>query len=426
MTVSPTEQPAPSTTIATCPGTRCRSTSDGTVTRATYLTLPRSRPPRYAPARCTPAPDALDRGREPGRRAGPGPSPAPPRARRARRRRPRPRDRALGRRRRPRGPRPRRVRSRARGRRLRGRRHGVRARRVSPPTTERRARHRAAWARATTSPASSTSPAATSTPPSTCCAPATSSRPTSGACTPPTARRRGSRPSPTPASTRSRTSGRTRSRGPAARRSTCSPRCARWRRTRPRRVRVTVDGATVETDAWLVAVGNTRTYASGMMITPAASVHDGLLDVCVVGPVSRIDFLRTFPSVFSGTHVEHPEVRTWRGVDVTVEALDARALRSSCGPAASTRDRCPHALEPVAGALAVVVPHRRARDYLTVSVPSMPWARCPVMRAVEGVLPRLQVDLLRLRCRRRRRPRAGSPGRRRRTRSRGSRSWPSA
>ena len=73
----------------------------------------------------------------------------------------------------------------------------------------------------------------------------------------------------------------------------------------------------------MVAVGNTRTYASGMMITPAATVHDGLLDVCVVGPVSRIDFLRTFPSVFRGAHVDHPQVQTWRGAEVTVEALDA-------------------------------------------------------------------------------------------------------
>jgi diacylglycerol kinase (ATP) len=121
-------------------------------------------------------------------------------------------------------------------------------------------------------------------------------------------------------------------------------------------VRVTVDDATtIETEAWLVAVGNTRTYASGMMITPAASVHDGLLDVCVVGPVSRVDFLRTFPSVFKGTHVEHPQVRTARGTNVTIEALDATAAvdlwasGEHAGP-------LPAHLEPAPGALAVVVP----------------------------------------------------------------------
>jgi diacylglycerol kinase (ATP) len=123
----------------------------------------------------------------------------------------------------------------------------------------------------------------------------------------------------------------------------------------PTPVRVIVDDTTIETDAWLVAVGNTRTYASGMMITPAASVHDGLLDVCVVGPVSRVEFLRTFPSVFSGTHVQHPEVRTARGIDVTVEILtpsstvDLWASGEHAGP-------LPARLEPAAGALAVVVP----------------------------------------------------------------------
>jgi diacylglycerol kinase (ATP) len=123
----------------------------------------------------------------------------------------------------------------------------------------------------------------------------------------------------------------------------------------PTRVRVTVDDEVIETAAWLVAVGNTRTYASGMMITPAASVHDGLLDVCVVGPVSRAEFLRTFPSVFSGTHVDNPQVRVARGTTVTVETVDAHAAvdlwasGEHAGP-------LPARLEPVRGALAVVVP----------------------------------------------------------------------
>jgi diacylglycerol kinase (ATP) len=128
---------------------------------------------------------------------------------------------------------------------------------------------------------------------------------------------------------------------------------------RPRCFRIVVDDETVETDAWLVAIGNTRTYASGMMITPAASVHDGLLDVCVVGPVGRADFLRTFPSVFRGEHVRHPQVRTWRGARVTVESLDDDtpvdmwASGEHVGP-------LPARLEPATDALAVMVPALRA------------------------------------------------------------------
>ncbi len=94
---------------------------------------------------------------------------------------------------------------------------------------------------------------------------------------------------------------------------------------RPRRVRVTVDGAAWEGPAWLVAVGNSRYYAGGMMITPDARTDDGLLDVCVIGPVPTARFLARFPQVFRGTHVTIPDVETLRGRVVEVEVLEPRA-----------------------------------------------------------------------------------------------------
>ena len=124
---------------------------------------------------------------------------------------------------------------------------------------------------------------------------------------------------------------------------------------KPRRVRVTVDDDVLDTDAWLVAVGNTRSYAGGMMITPDAALDDGALDVCVVGRVTRPDFLRTFPKVFDGTHTRNPLVTIRRGKQVTIEmpeALDAEELWASgerVGP-------LPARLEAVPGALAVVIP----------------------------------------------------------------------
>jgi len=84
-------------------------------------------------------------------------------------------------------------------------------------------------------------------------------------------------------------------------------------------------------------------------------VHDGVLDVCVVGPVSRTEFLRTFPSVFKGTHVEHPEVRTARGTHVVIETLD-RAPAVDLWASGEHAGPLPARLVPVAGALAVVVP----------------------------------------------------------------------
>ena len=100
----------------------------------------------------------------------------------------------------------------------------------------------------------------------------------------------------------------------------------------PRRVRVTVDNDVVDEVAWLVAVANTRSYAGGMVIAPDASLDDGALDVCIVGKVSRAEFLRTFPKVFAGTHVEHPGVSIRRGSRVTIEMPDARPTREIWAP----------------------------------------------------------------------------------------------
>jgi diacylglycerol kinase (ATP) len=126
-------------------------------------------------------------------------------------------------------------------------------------------------------------------------------------------------------------------------------------RYRPRPFRITIDDETVDIDAWLVAVGNTRTYAGGMMITPRADVHDGLLDVCVVGPVRRAGFLRTFPKVFRGTHVQHPMVSTWRARRVAVESRDPGAARELWG-SGERIGLLPATITPAADALAVMVP----------------------------------------------------------------------
>ncbi|HVM39169.1 MAG TPA: diacylglycerol kinase family protein [Acidimicrobiia bacterium] len=92
---------------------------------------------------------------------------------------------------------------------------------------------------------------------------------------------------------------------------------------RPRPVRIVVDGTEHHRRAWLVAVGNGRSYGGGMQVTPAADVRDGRLEVTVVSDVSRFEFLRTFPRVFKGTHVDHPAVDTFTGQEVAVETTES-------------------------------------------------------------------------------------------------------
>lgn len=89
---------------------------------------------------------------------------------------------------------------------------------------------------------------------------------------------------------------------------------------RPIRYRLTIDGATIQTDAVLISVANNTSFGGGMMVTPDALLDDGEFDVLVVQPLKRVAFLRIFPRVFKGTHVADPRVTIYRGSSIRVEA----------------------------------------------------------------------------------------------------------
>lgn len=91
-------------------------------------------------------------------------------------------------------------------------------------------------------------------------------------------------------------------------------------RLRPIDYRLVVDGVEHRERALLVSVGNNVSLGGGMKVTPAALLDDGLLDVMLVRPLSRLEFLRIFPRVFAGTHVTDPRVITMRGRRIRIEA----------------------------------------------------------------------------------------------------------
>jgi len=90
-------------------------------------------------------------------------------------------------------------------------------------------------------------------------------------------------------------------------------------RLRPHRYRVVLDGETLELDALMVSVGNSVSLGGGMKITPDAVLDDGLLDVMIVKPLSRLAFLRIFPRVFQGTHTSDPRVVMRRARRIRIE-----------------------------------------------------------------------------------------------------------
>lgn len=74
-----------------------------------------------------------------------------------------------------------------------------------------------------------------------------------------------------------------------------------------------VDGEHHQLESSLFAIGNTRYFGGGMDICPDAAPTDGVIDVTVVGAVSRFTLATVLPRVFSGRHVDHPAVTTYRG-----------------------------------------------------------------------------------------------------------------
>ncbi|WP_020386517.1 diacylglycerol/lipid kinase family protein [Kribbella catacumbae] len=83
---------------------------------------------------------------------------------------------------------------------------------------------------------------------------------------------------------------------------------------------LTVDGEVIETDGMLVAVGTGPTYGGGLQICAGAVIDDGLLDVTIIKPVSRLTLLQMFPKLSKGTHLGHPAVQTLRGRSVRLES----------------------------------------------------------------------------------------------------------
>jgi len=108
-----------------------------------------------------------------------------------------------------------------------------------------------------------------------------------------------------------------------------------------------LDGRTISTEAMLVAVGNGPSFGGGLRITEGAELDDGLLDVVVIKPMSKVALVRTYPKLFNGTHTTHPAYERHRVRQVTVaapgivayadgERFGALPLTVECAPAALT------------------------------------------------------------------------------------------
>ena len=90
---------------------------------------------------------------------------------------------------------------------------------------------------------------------------------------------------------------------------------------KPVAFKIDIDGTKADQTAMLVAIGNGAYYGGGMKVCPDAVQDDGALEMTVLSAVSKFKFVRSFPSVFKGTHVAEPHVIQHRFQNATIDAI---------------------------------------------------------------------------------------------------------
>ncbi len=91
---------------------------------------------------------------------------------------------------------------------------------------------------------------------------------------------------------------------------------------KPVKLKVKIDDKIFENKTWLIACANTPYFGGGMNIAPFACSTDGFIDLVFVGNVSRYEFLKTFPKVYKGEHINHHSISYFRGKNIIIDQVD--------------------------------------------------------------------------------------------------------
>ena len=124
---------------------------------------------------------------------------------------------------------------------------------------------------------------------------------------------------------------------------------ARFRR-RPFPLRVDGEQNVDRRRCLFLTFSNSKFTGGTMMIAPRAEVNDGLIEFVRWGPIGRIGLIRNLPTLYDGTHINHPlaETRAVKRVDFDLEApvdvmVDGEVLTLHC----QTLDVLPSAINVV-------------------------------------------------------------------------------
>ncbi len=89
---------------------------------------------------------------------------------------------------------------------------------------------------------------------------------------------------------------------------------------RPLRIDLVSDSEEYRGEVMWAAVANAPAYGGGLRIAPEAQLDDGLLDICIIEPISSPTALRLYARMRRGQHLSMPCVRYFRAGHVQLRA----------------------------------------------------------------------------------------------------------
>jgi YegS/Rv2252/BmrU family lipid kinase len=89
---------------------------------------------------------------------------------------------------------------------------------------------------------------------------------------------------------------------------------------------ISIDGETRKERDFSLIVNNGR-YLGGGRVFPNATPYDGLLDVAILGDMSKVEALLNFPFFYTGTSTNLPKVKMQKARTITVDSIQKLPLQ---------------------------------------------------------------------------------------------------
>ena len=121
---------------------------------------------------------------------------------------------------------------------------------------------------------------------------------------------------------------------------------------RPQQLEIIVDGESFSDEVLFAVVGNNSSYGGGIRLAPRARLDDGILDICIVPYLSRLELLRWVPRAYRGEHLNHPRIKYLHGRKIRLSAPSRMELFGD----GEFLQELPATIEVLPSALRVIAP----------------------------------------------------------------------